>query len=67
MKLDRKVSSGVTRSENGGISSVKLVRIQLSECPRFHQQRSSADGQATLRRGLIGVTDGLQVNIPVLG
>ena len=35
---------GAVRSENGGISSVKLVRIQLAECPRFLEQRSSAPG-----------------------
>lgn len=65
--MHRKVSAGVDRSENGGMSSEKLVRIQLTECPRFPEQRSSTPGEAALTRGHIGVVDGLLVNIPVLG
>ncbi len=36
--------AGAHRSENGGMSSEKLVRIQLAKCPRFLGQRSSSPG-----------------------
>ena len=59
---------GAVRSENVGISSEMGVRIPYTVCSRFPTQRSSTWGKATLRRGPCNadVTDGLQVDIPVL-
>ena len=35
---------GALGSENAGMSSENPVRIRIVECPRFPQQRSSAEG-----------------------
>ena len=58
-------SRGCFRSENAGVSNEREVRILSADCPRFPEQRSSAQGQSGPKARPKGVVDGQQVDIPV--
>ena len=58
-------SSGAYRSENAGVSSEMLVRIQHTVRPRFPGAGSSALGKSGPKTRPKGVADGQQVDIPV--
>ena len=53
-------------SENAGMSSESLVRIQAIESLRFPGEGSSAQGKSGPKARPRGVVDGQQVDIPVL-
>jgi hypothetical protein len=61
--------NGASGSENAGMSNEIPMRIRNAECPRFPQQRSSAEGKSALSPVPYnaGVGDGQQVDIPVPG
>jgi hypothetical protein len=58
-------SRGCFRSENAGVSNERGVRIPSTDCPRFPEQRSSAQGQSGPKARPKGVVDGQRVDIPV--
>ena len=58
-------SGGRLRSENAGVSNERGVRIPSTDCPRFPEQRSSAQGQSGPKARPRGVADGRLVDIPV--
>src|ERR1041384_615080 len=58
-------SRGGSRSENAGMSNERGVRIPSTDCPRFPEQRSSAQGQSGPKARPKGVVDGQRVDIPV--
>ena len=58
-------SRGGFRSENAGVSNEREVRILSADCPRFPEQRSSAQGQSGPKARPKGVVDGQRVDIPV--
>ncbi len=58
-------SRGGLGSENAGISNERGVRIPSTDCLRFPEQRSSAQGQSGPKARPKGVVDGQQVDIPV--
>ena len=58
-------SRGGFRSENAGVSNERGVRIPSTDCPRFPEQRSSAQGQSGPKARPRGVADGERVDIPV--
>ncbi len=58
-------SRGGLRSENAGVSNERRVRIPPADCPRFPEQRSSAQGQSGPKARPKGVVDGQRVDIPV--
>src|SRR5919112_1396396 len=60
-----KPSRGGLRSENAGVSNERGVRIPSTDCPRFPEQRSSAQGQSGPKARPKGVVDGQRVDIPV--
>ena len=60
-----KASRGGVRSENAGMSNERRVRIPSADCPRFPEQRSSAQGQSGPKARPKGVVDGQRVDIPV--
>ena len=60
-----KPSRGGFRSENAGVSNERGVRIPSTDCPRFPEQRSSAQGQSGPKARPKGVVDGQRVDIPV--
>ena len=47
------------------MSSERRVRIPSTECPRFPEEGSSAQGQSGPKSRPTGVDDGQQVDIPV--
>jgi hypothetical protein len=51
VKVRRKLLTGTSGSENGGMSSEIKVRIFDVECSRFPTRYLLALGKATLRRG----------------
>ena len=57
-------SVGAYRSENAGVSSEMLVRIQHTVRPRFPGAGSSALGKSGPKARPKGVVDGQQVDIP---
>ena len=58
-------SRGGLGSENAGMSNERGVRIPSTDCPRFPEQRSSAQGQSGPKARPKGVVDGQRVDIPV--
>ena len=54
------------RSENAGMSSENCVRIVMAENLRFPGVGSSAQGKSGPKLRPEGVSDGQQVEIPVL-
>ena len=58
-------SGGAIRSENAGVSSEMLVRIQHTDRPRFPGEGSSALGKSGPKTRLTSVVDGQLVDIPV--
>ena len=58
-------SVGAYRSENAGVSSEMLVRIQHTVRPRFPGAGSSALGKSGPKTRPKGVADGQQVDIPI--
>ena len=58
-------SGGAIRSENAGVSSEMLVRIQHTDRPRFPGDGSSALGKSGPKARPKGVADGQLVDIPV--
>ena len=56
---------GAQRSENAGVSSEMLVRIQHTVRPRFPGAGSSALGKSGPKTRPKGVADGQLVDIPV--
>ena len=60
-------SAGAIRSENAGMSSARQVRILSTGRLRFPGKGSSALGQSGPKERPNGVSDGQQVDIPVLG
>ena len=60
-------SGGAYRSENAGMSSARRVRIPSTDRLRFPGEGSSALGKSGPKPKPIGVSDGQQVEIPVLG
>ena len=58
-------TGGALRSENAGMSSEKEVRIFFTECLRFPEEGSSAQGKSGPKPRPKGVGDGQQVDIPV--
>lgn len=59
-------SAGTHRSENAGMSSERQVRILSTVRLRFPGEGSSALGQSGPKERPKGVSDGQQVDIPVL-
>ena len=57
---------GAAGSENAGVSSGRLVRIQRTESPRVPEEGSSALGKSGPKARPKGVVDGQQVENPVL-
>ncbi len=60
-----RASRGGVGSENAGVSNERRVRIPPADCPRFPEQRSSAQGQSGPKARPKGVVDGQRVDIPV--
>jgi hypothetical protein len=58
-------TGGALGSENAGMSSERRVRIPSTECLRFPEEGSSAQGQSGPKSRPKGVDDGQQVDIPV--
>ena len=56
---------GALGSENAGMSNERWVRIPSTECLRFPEEGSSAQGQSGPKPRPKGVGDGKQVDIPV--
>ena len=59
-------SAGAHRSENAGMSSERQVRILSTVRLRFPGEGSSALGKSGPKERPKGVSDGQQVDIPVL-
>ena len=59
-------SAGTHRSENAGMSSERQVRILSTVRLRFPGEGSSALGKSGPKERPKGVSDGQQVDIPVL-
>ena len=59
-------SAGAHRSENAGMSSERQVRILSTVRLRFPGEGSSALGKSGPKERPRGVSDGQQVDIPVL-
>ena len=59
-------SAGTHRSENAGMSSERQVRILSTVRLRFPGEGSSALGKSGPKERPRGVSDGQQVDIPVL-
>ena len=59
-------SAGTHRSENAGMSSERQVRILSTVRLRFPGEGSSALGESGPKERPKGVSDGQQVDIPVL-
>ena len=59
-------SAGTHRSENAGMSSERWVRIPSTVRLRFPGEGSSALGKSGPKERPNGVSDGQQVDIPVL-
>ena len=57
-------SGGAIRSENAGVSSEMLVRIQHTDRPRFPGEGSSSLGKSGPKARLKSVVDEQQVDIP---
>ena len=58
-------TAGALRSENAGVSSASLVRIQATVCLRGPGSSSSSQGKSGPKARPKGVADGQQVYIPV--
>ena len=59
-------SAGHYTRENVGISSARRVRISPVESPRIPEEGSSSQGKSGPKPRPKGVSDGQQVEIPVL-